>query len=310
MKPYGFLRGLAANDALNFQLSNRLPRAWMTRLVGRLSRIERPWLRDASIALWRQFTDLDLSEAEDRPYRSLHDVFVRRLKPGARPIDPDRGVLVSPCDAIVGTCGAIEDGGVYQAKGMSYRLEDLLGSVLQEGELRHGVYVTLRLTSAMYHHFHAPADGRVEAVHFIPGDVWNVNPPTLARVPRLFCRNERAALRFRLADDGALLWLVPVAAVLVASLRLLGPGLHLHLDYDGPNDLACDWPLARGEEMGWFEHGSTILLFAPPGFELAPGIVTGRGIRMGEALLRRTGTGGPAASLGDDESRRHLEVDA
>ncbi len=287
MKPYGFLRSLAANDALNFHLSNGLPRAWLTRLVGRLSRIERPWLRDASVALWRLFTDLDLAEAEERDYRSLHDVFVRRLKPGARPIDPDRGVLVSPCDAIVGACGAIEDGRVYQAKGMSYALDELLGTAFPEGLLRHGCYVTLRLTSAMYHHFHAPADGRVEALHFIPGDVWNVNPPTLARVSKLFCRNERAALRFRLADDGAVLWLVPVAAVLVASLRLLGPDLHLHLDYDGPNDLACDWPLSRGEEMGWFEQGSTILVFAPPGFGLAAGIASGRRIRMGEALLQR-----------------------
>ncbi|MCX8006364.1 MAG: phosphatidylserine decarboxylase, partial [Burkholderiaceae bacterium] len=144
-----------------------------------------------------------------------------------------------------------------------------------------------------YHRFHAPYDGRVERVTYYSGDVWNVNPPALARIGRLFCKNERAHLRFRLPDAapgaaaGAVIALVPVAAILVASIRLhCIDGLRLHLRYRGPKRIDCDAPFTKGQEMGWFEHGSTILVFAPKGFELAPGIEAGRTIRMGEALMR------------------------
>jgi phosphatidylserine decarboxylase len=271
-------------EDLNFLLTNRIPRSLLTRLMGRLSRIEHPWVCRGGIALWKLFTDLDLSEARQQEFKSLHECFTRELKAGARPLDPDPAVLVSPCDTLVGACGRVTEATVLQAKGFPYPLEELLADAALARYYEGGSYATLRLTSSMYHRFHAPAAGRIEQVNYLSGDTWNVNPIALQRVERLFCKNERAVIRLRL-ESGALLTLVPVAAILVASLRLKFLDVHLHLRYKGPNLMPCDVAVARGEELGWFEHGSTILVFAPPGFKLPNGVAQGSRLRMGEAIL-------------------------
>jgi phosphatidylserine decarboxylase len=211
-------------------------------------------------------------------------VFVRRLRPGMRSVDTDPAVLASPCDAIVGASGTVQRGQVLQAKGMPYALADLLGSAEEAACWEGGRYTTLRLTSAMYHRFHAPADAVVERVRFFQGDVFNVNPPALKRIERLFCRNERAALELRLAD-GSPLVLVPVAAILVASLRLHCIDALLHGRWRGPGQWQPGTPVQRGQEMGWFEHGSTILVFAPPRYALAETLEAGTRIAMGQALF-------------------------
>jgi len=275
-------------EDLNFLLTNRIPRRLLTLFVGWLSRIEQPLISGGCIALWRLFSDLDLSEAKETRFKSMHDCFTRELKAGARPVDPDARCLTSPCDAVVGACGTVTEGSVLQAKGYSYPLLDLLGDAdlvrCHEG----GLYATLRLTSSMYHRFHAPADCRVVQVNYISGDTWNVNPIALKRIERLFCKNERAVIRCRLAS-GASITLVPVAAILVASMRLKFLDVLLHLRYRGPNVIPCDAALERGEEMGWFEHGSTIIVFAPRGACLADGVREGNRIRMGQALMRIDG---------------------
>jgi len=276
---------LLLQEDLNFLLTNRVPRMALTRFMGWFSKIRSPWLCRASVAVWRLFTELDLSEAKPQRYASLHEVFTRELLPAARPVDPDPHTLASPCDAIVGACGTVQAGSVLQAKGSPYVLADLFGATDRSAPFSGGSYVTLRLTSAMYHRFHAPHDGRVEHVTYLSGDTWNVNPIALARVQRLFCRNERAVIRMRLAD-GTPLALVPVAAILVASIRLHFLDVLLHLRWRGPGEMPCDAPVRKGQELGWFEHGSTIIVFAPAGVTLAPGITAGRRIRMGEALMQ------------------------
>jgi len=276
---------LVQHEDVNFLLTNRIPRRWLTLSVGFLSRIENRWFCAACIAVWRLFSDLDLAEARQQRFNSLRECFTRDLAPGSRPIDPDPKVLTSPCDGIVGAHGAVTNGMVLQAKGFPYPLIDLLGDAQLVEYYRGGRFVTLRLTSSMYHRFHAPCDCRVEQVNYISGDTWNVNPIALRRVEKLFCKNERAIIQCRL-PTGALLTLVPVAAILVASIRLRFLDVLLHLRYRGPNRIACDVPVLKGEEMGWFEHGSTIIVFAPPGAALAEGIVDGERIRMGNALLR------------------------
>jgi len=285
-----FRRFLQQED-LNFLLTNRVPRLMLTRWMGWFSQIRNPLVCRASIAVWRMFTDLDLSEARERSFASLHACFTRELKPGARPIDADPDVLVSPCDAIVGACGAVEGRRVFQAKGFPYAMQDLFGTGDDARHFEDGTYVTLRLTSSMYHRFHAPADCTVDHVTFISGDTWNVNPIALARVERLFCRNERAVLRTRLgeAQGGHRIAIVPVAAILVASLRLHFLDLLLHQGYRGPKEIPCAGRFAKGEEMGWFQHGSTILVFAPAGFDLCDGIAPGVRIRMGQGLMRAAG---------------------
>jgi phosphatidylserine decarboxylase len=276
---------IVQQEDLNFLLTNRIPRRGLTLFVGWLARIENPWVCGASIWLWRLFSDLDLSEAKLSRFRSLRECFTRELKDGARPIDGDPQVLTSPCDALVGACGPVKDGMVLQAKGFPYPLMDLLGDSELVHYYRGGQFVTLRLTSSMYHRFHAPAGCRVEQVNYISGDTWNVNPIALRRVQNLYCKNERAVIRCRL-PAGELLTLVPVAAILVASIRLKFLDVRLHLKYRGPNVIPCDVGVAKGEEMGWFEHGSTIIVFVPKGMTLSDGIGDGSRIRMGEALLR------------------------
>jgi phosphatidylserine decarboxylase len=276
---------LTQQEDINFLLSNRIPRRLVTRFMGWWSRIEHPWVCQGSIALWRLFSDLDLSEAKTTQFKSLHDCFTRELKDGARPIDMSAAHLISPCDGLVGACGPIARGTVLQAKGFPYSLSELMLDAGLAEQYEGGHYATLRLTSSMYHRFHAPADCRVEQVNYISGDTWNVNPIALKRVARLFCKNERAVIRCRLAC-GALLTLVPVAAILVASIRLRFLDVLLHLRYRGPNVIPCDAPLQRGEEMGWFEHGSTIIVLAPPGIRLAEGVIEGARVQMGRPLLQ------------------------
>jgi phosphatidylserine decarboxylase len=195
-------------------------------------------------------------------------------------------MLVSPCDAIVGACGTIEGTRLYQIKGFPYTLEDLLGDAALVAAHRNGRYVTLRLTSGMYHRFHAPHDCRVDQVTYISGDTWNVNPIALKRVEKLFCKNERAVLRTTLTAGGHRVTLVPVAAILVASIRLHFLDVLLSLKHRGPNVFPCDAVFAKGEEMGWFQHGSTIIVFAPEGFALCEDITEGSMIRMGQRLMR------------------------
>jgi len=276
---------IARQEDLNFLLTNRLPRRWLTLFVGWLSRLEQPLVSRACMALWRLFTELDLSDARNTRFRSLHECFTRELKDGARRIDADPAVVVSPCDGIVGAMGRVAAGSVLQAKGFPYTLMDLLGDAELVRTYLAGSFVTLRLTSAMYHRFHAPYDCRVEQITYVSGDTWNVNPIALRRIENLFCKNERAIIRCRLAPCGALITLVPVAAILVASIRLHCVDVLLHLKYRGPNTLPCDAQLRKGEEMGWFQHGSTMIAFAPPGVALAAGVRPGELIRMGEPLL-------------------------
>ncbi|MGC5777310.1 archaetidylserine decarboxylase [Methylobacterium sp. NFXW15] len=276
---------ISAQEDLNFLLTNRLPRRLATQVMGKVSRIEQPLVRDASIGLWRLFCDVDLSDAKETRFRSLHDAFIRELRPGARRIDPDPSVLVSPSDAILGANGIVAAGQVLQVKGSAYRLADLVQDEALARSHEGCAYATLRLTAGMYHRFHAPADLRVDSVRHLWGDTWNVNPIALKRVEALFCRNERAVIRIRL-PDGAAMTLVPVAAILVAGLKLgfLPEGGNLRTT--GGRVLPCAAALARGEEMGWFEHGSTIVVLAPPGYTLDPALSEGARLRMGQALLR------------------------
>jgi phosphatidylserine decarboxylase len=273
-------------EDINFLLTNRIPRRLATLFIGWFSKIEQPLVRDLSIGLWTLFSGLELREAKRSHFRSMHDCFVRELKDGARPIDRDPGILVSPCDAIVGACGRIADTMLHQIKGFPYALDDLLGDTGLARVHCNGRFVTLRLTSGMYHRFHAPHDCRVERVTYISGDTWNVNPIALKRVERLFCKNERAVLQTRL-PSGEALTLVPVAAILVASIRLHFLDVTLNAQSRGPVDFACFARVKKGDELGWFEHGSTIIVLAPESFEFADGVVEGARIRAGEPLLRK-----------------------
>jgi phosphatidylserine decarboxylase len=282
-----FIAVLTQQEDLNFLLTNRIPRAALTKFMGWFSKIEIPLIRDLSIACWRLFSDLDLTEARKTHFNSLHDCFTRELRPGLRPPDPDPAVLVSPCDAIIGAFGKIADTELFQIKGAAYSLLDLLGDPAAVEAHRNGRFITLRLTSSMYHRFHAPLDCQIERVTFISGDTWNVNPIALKRIERLFCKNERAVLRTKLGN-GRILSLVPVAAILVASIRLHFLNVTLNAATKGPVVFPCDVSVRKGDELGWFEHGSTIILLAPDDFEFCEDVADSVRIFAGQPLMRNS----------------------
>lgn len=287
MRAQSFIAGAIKQEWLNFVLTNRIPRRLATSFIGWFSKIEQPLVRDLSIGTWRLFSDLDLSESRKKNFTSLRDCFIRELKEGARPINPDPAVLVSPCDAIVGASGPITGTDLLQIKGSSYPLEELVRDRELAESYRDGCFVTLRLTASMYHHFHAPHDCCVGQVTHIWGDTWNVNPPALARVEKLFCKNERAVIRTRLEATGQLVTLVPVAAILVAGIRLRFLDLVIDPRRSESPAIPCKIRFIKGQEMGWFEHGSTIIVLAPKGMVLSPAVQAGSIIRMGEALLQQ-----------------------
>jgi phosphatidylserine decarboxylase len=287
MPPRSLIDRVFQQEDINFLLTNRIPRRLLTRIVAWFSRIEHPLVRDLSIGIWKVFADdLRLHEAKKAAFASLHDCFVRELKEGARAIDPDPRVLVSPCDAIVGACGVITGDELLQAKGSAYAVSDLLGGECPINRYRSGQYVTLRLTSSMYHRFHAPADCHIEHVTYIPGEMWNVNPIALKRIPRLFCQNERAIIHTTVDRSEEMVTLVPVGAILVASIHLNFVDVQQDVRYRGPTRLRCQARCGKGDELGYFQHGSTIIVLASAGLERCANVREGERIQMGEPLLR------------------------
>lgn len=278
------LRELMAQDDLNFWLTNRIPRVLLTRFMGWYSRLESGFLTRINIAVWRIFSDLDLSESPPAQYRSLQSVFTRPLRTGQRPIDARPTAWCSPVDAIVGASGRVVSGQLLQIKGAPYSLGELIGNPLMASGLECYGYTTLRLTSAMYHRLHGPVDMRIVRVDYISGDVFNVNPPALRRISGLFCRNERAVIHC-VSQTGQLFFIVAVAAVLVASIRLHCLSQHLNLSLPGHCTFDCDYPVSKGEEFGWFEQGSTVILLTPECVLPTARRVDGNRVQLGQCLF-------------------------
>jgi phosphatidylserine decarboxylase len=282
------IRQLSQQEQLNFLLTNRIPRRLATQFMGWFSRIESPLLTRLSIALWRLFADdLDLEEARTQRFNSLQACFTRELKRGARSVDIRPDIVTSPCDAIVGARGRIMGTTLFQAKGFPYELADLIPDRALQEQYRDGVFVTLRLTSSMYHRFHAPADCTLDQVTYISGDTWNVNPIALKRIEKLYCKNERAVLPLQTEHPDNAICLVPVAAILVASIKLHCLDTALDMHYGGPQRINCNVRLRKGDELGYFQHGSTIILFASGNHQFCPDTETGSRVQMGQALLQR-----------------------
>lgn len=282
------IRNLSQQEQLNFLLTNRIPRRLATQFIGWYSKLESPLLTRFSIALWKQFaSDLNLDEAEQQCFSSLHECFIRKLKPDARPIETAQDIITSPCDAIVGACGRLEHQQLFQAKGFPYEINELIPDAALCHKLRDGIFVTLRLKSSMYHRFHAPLDCSVSQVTYISGDTWNVNPIALKRIEKLFCKNERAVVQLHTSQNKDIIVLVPVAAILVASMKFNCLDETLDLKYSGPNKIPCQASYSRGDEMGYFQHGSTIILFASSNYQLMDHIGDQTPIKMGQALLQK-----------------------
>jgi phosphatidylserine decarboxylase len=268
-----------------------LPQHAISRLVGWLGRLEQPWARTALVRGFMALFRVDMSEAaEPDPlaYASFNAFFTRALKPDARPMPAAPGALACPVDGRVSQCTDVDGGQLFQAKGFRYHLERLLGGPAPAA-LQDGSFATIYLAPYDYHRIHAPADSRLVEMRYLPGALFSVNGATVSAVPLLFARNERVACLFE-TDFG------PMAVVLVGALNVgsiettwageVAPGPDRQAAYwrypeDGPGSVR----LARGEELGRFNFGSTVIVVLPQGGpRFAPAISAGRKVRLGEAL--------------------------
>jgi len=265
-----------------------LPKATMTRMAGRLT--ASPFSRRFLPWFCRHY-NIDWQEASLPPeqYPSIQAFFCRELKPGARPIDEDRSSVVSPVDATVAQCGPIQDGLLLQAKGQTYTVADLLADRQEAKRYEGGWYVTLYLGPRDYHRIHSPADGTVRNTTYVPGSLWPVNREAVGRIPRLFARNERLITYLDTPEFGRLA-IVKVGACMVGGIHVTYDAALRATHKRGPVEHRC-YPhphaMQKGEQLGRFEFGSTVILLAEPGpWTLQPGLAADAAVRMGEPLAR------------------------
>lgn len=271
----------------------------LSRVVGRLADLRLPTpLLVPLIRGYARAYGVDLSEAAQPPeaYPSFNAFFTRRLREGARPIETQAGVVVSPSDSRLSAIGQLPaDGRLEQVKGRSYGLDALLGSAEEAAPFRAGAHATLYLSPAMYHRVHSPVDGRIVGWRYLPGRLFPVNAAGVRSVPGLFTRNERVSLLLETEAHG------PVAVVLVGAANVGRISLafaELVTNRGHAASLSrprAPIPVRRGDELGSFNLGSTVvLLVARPG----PAVAARAGdlVRVGQALWRPApvGAGGEA----------------
>jgi len=267
---------------MDSRLIRRLPLAALSRLVGWVAR--RRWPAPVLQRVLRGYVahyGVAVEEAESPlvGYATLEAFFTRRLRPGIRPVAD--ATLVSPCDGTVREAVAIRDGTLLQAKGHVYRLAELLGPLRDWGaRFAGGRCLTLYLSPRDYHRYHSPAAMTVRHVAHIPGRRWPVNPWAIRHVPGLFVENERVVAVAE-TEAGWPLAMVFVAALNVGRIHLHGVGLRGHAL--APTVAECGWPLAAGDEMGYFSLGSTILLLLPKEAPTLRPFAPGEAIRVGLA---------------------------
>lgn len=267
-----------------------LPRYWLTRIVYRVARIRWRPVKDLLISGFARLYRVDLDEAAGRApvdYASFNAFFTRELAAGVRPVDTDPLSLVSPVDGFVSAAGRIERDKLFQAKGLDYSLADLLAVDLQQaGAFANGRFATLYLAPHNYHRVHMPVDGELVAAHYVPGDLFSVNSATVSKLRGLFHRNERVNLHFRTAHG-------PLAVLLVGALNVgsistpwTGEIRPRKRGVVEALDLGDDRrTLAKGDLLGWFNLGSTVIVLLPPGGgDWVGNLGPGRAVRMGETI--------------------------
>jgi phosphatidylserine decarboxylase len=280
-------------DAALLAAVRLLPKNALSRAVGALTRAEVP--RPLRLLAMRAFAaryGVDLSECQDlATFPTFGEFFARALRPGLRPIAPGDDVLTSPVDGLVSQAGLTRGGRLVQAKGLDYGLDALLADPALAARLRGGAFATLYLSPRDYHRIHFPLGGRVTGYRYVPGRLWPVNPASVRGVPGLFTVNER--LVTVLETPLGLCALVAVGATVVGRVRAFYdpaiPVTNLPRARPLARDYAAPIAVAKGQELGAFEMGSTVILVLEPGrAALAPRVIEGARVRVGEAI------GGPA----------------
>lgn len=288
-------KNISISDRLFAWLQYILPHHALSRIMMGLTRIRIRWLKDFAIKQYINIIKVDLGEAEITDYTQFESVnafFTRALKPEVRPV-AGRPHIASPVDGTVSEIGQITDDQVFQAKGHSYTLEDLLGGSPERASyFKDGAFATLYLSPRDYHRIHMPAKGILMEMLHIPGRLFSVNPATVRAIPNLFARNERVIANFR--SSYGPMSMIMVGAIFVGSIETTWAGVvtppagrHMRQwSYESSSPIQID----RGEEMGRFNMGSTvILLFAKDKVEWDPALSSGSKIKMGQSLGRFLG---------------------
>ena len=271
-----------------------VPQHLLSRLVGRLAECKNPWVKNHFIRWFNRQYQINMAEAvEENPlaYPNFNAFFTRALKPDARPIDHNPDLLVSPADGAISQLGKIEHGRIFQAKGRNYSLTTLLGGDLKRAEpFINGEFATIYLSPKDYHRVHMPISGVLRETVYIPGDLWSVNQVTAEGVDQLFARNERLVAIFD-TEIGPMA-MVLVGAMIVAGIEVVWQGqvapaqktpLVLGKRYE---DLIT---LTRGEEMGRFKLGSTvILLFGENALHWHRELSAGSDVKLGQGIASLT----------------------
>lgn len=273
-------------------LQRLLPQRLLGRLVYRLARCRRGWISRLLIAWFARRYEVDLQEAEHghlENYACLNEFFTRRLKPGVRPIAGGERTLISPVDGVLTQFGSADGGEMIQAKGLRYRLEALLGEPAERlASLESCAYATFYLAPHQYHRVHLPLAGALQGTRYIPGKRYSVNARTAAIMPGLFCRNERVVCWFEtLAGPMAvvLVGALNVSSISTAWLGEIASGRARVWEGAEASEHGSSSGFRRGEEIGRFNLGSTVVLILPPEkVAWRPGLAAGQAIRMGRAL--------------------------
>ena len=232
-----------------------------------------------------------------RAYESFNDFFTRALKPEARPIATDINALISPADGAVSQCGSMTQGRLIQAKGHTYLVTDLVGDAVLSAQFENGTFITTYLSPKDYHRVHMPVAGTLIQSRYIPGKLFSVNEVTARRIPGLFARNERLVCWFE-SDHGRFA-LIMVGAMMVAGIETVWQGTYSprnanQYNYGGKLDerSKIEPPqFAKGEEIGRFKFGSTVILLLPDQVQLAAAIEPGSKVQVGEVVAMLPGQG-------------------
>ena len=267
-----------------------LPQKLSGRFVYRLARSKIPWLKNLLISGFCRIYGIDLDEAETTDktaYPSFNEFFTRELKAGARPLAGDDQIIASPADGNLTEFGQLDGDRLLQAKGKDYTLEALLAEQpeLVESFLG-GSFLTIYLAPHNYHRIHAPIAGQLDRGRYIPGKRFSVNASTAARIEALYCKNERVALWLSSRVGYAVV--VMVGALNVSSLTTILTG---EIASGPARLLSAEAPkaIARGEELGRFNLGSTVVMLFPRGsVEWLESLSPGQSVEMGQALGRVT----------------------
>ncbi len=273
---------LPASAAIQFLLPQRLS----CRIVYRLARSRRPWLKRLLISNFLKLYDVDMSEAEvEDPlaYATFNELFTRLLKPEARPLAADPGSILCPADGRLTEFGRIEQGRLLQAKGKTYTLAALLAEPADALEpFLGGTFLTIYLAPPDYHRVHAPVAGTLRRGRYIPGRRFSVNQTTAGAIDNVFCRNERVALWLDTPVGPAVV--VMIGALNVASLSTAISG---EIASGAPRVYEPATPpvLARGAELGRFNLGSTLVVLFPKAKAVwLPSLEPGQRLQMGQAI--------------------------